>query len=105
MYRLLRLNFDLMTGFSIVPLQIFSLLGTVISLGSLALFVLLMVRRILYGADVQGVFTLFSILFFLVGVLLFGVGLLGEYVGRIYAQVRGRPRFLVQAVLEQSPRE
>jgi undecaprenyl-phosphate 4-deoxy-4-formamido-L-arabinose transferase len=64
-----------------------------------------MVRRILYGADVQGVFTLFSILFFLVGVLLFGVGLLGEYVGRIFAQVRGRPRFLVQAVLEQSPRE
>jgi undecaprenyl-phosphate 4-deoxy-4-formamido-L-arabinose transferase len=98
MYRLLRLNFDLMTGFSIVPLQIYSLLGTLISLGSLALFVVLMVQRILYGADVQGVFTLFSILFFLVGVMLFGVGLLGEYVGRIYAQVRGRPRFLVRAV-------
>jgi undecaprenyl-phosphate 4-deoxy-4-formamido-L-arabinose transferase len=105
MYRLLRLNFDLMTGFSIVPLQIFSLLGTLISLLSLALFVVLMVQRILYGADVQGVFTLFSILFFLVGVLLFGVGLLGEYVGRIYAQVRGRPRYLVRVVLEQSARE
>jgi undecaprenyl-phosphate 4-deoxy-4-formamido-L-arabinose transferase len=78
MYRLLRLNFDLMTGFSIVPLQIYSLLGTLISLGSLALFVVLMVQRILYGADVQGVFTLFSILFFLVGVMLFGVGLFGE---------------------------
>jgi len=102
MYRLLRLNFDLMTGFSIVPLQVFSLLGTLIALGSLALFAILMVQRLLYGADVQGVFTLFSILFFLVGVMLFGVGLLGEYVGRIYAQVRGRPRYLVQAVLERT---
>jgi undecaprenyl-phosphate 4-deoxy-4-formamido-L-arabinose transferase len=101
MYRLLRLNFDLMTGFSVVPLQFYSLLGLVIALASLGLFVLLMVQRLLYGADVQGVFTLFSIVFFLLGVLLIGVGLLGEYVGRIYAQVRGRPRYLLQAVLEQ----
>ena len=91
-----------MTGFSIVPLQLYSLLGTVIALASLALFALLIVQRILYGADVQGVFTLFSIVFFLLGVLLIGVGLLGEYVGRIYAQVRGRPRYLVRAVLQKS---
>jgi undecaprenyl-phosphate 4-deoxy-4-formamido-L-arabinose transferase len=103
MYRLLRLNFDLMTGFSIVPLQIYSLLGSVIALGALVLFAVLMTQRLLYGADAEGVFTLFSILFFLVGVMLFGVGLLGEYVGRIYAQVRGRPRYLVHAVLEQRP--
>ena len=101
MYKLLRLNFDLMTGFSIVPLQLYSLLGIVIAFASLALFAILMVQRLLYGADVQGVFTLFSIVFFLLGVLLIGVGLLGEYIGRIYAQVRGRPRYLVQAVLEQ----
>jgi undecaprenyl-phosphate 4-deoxy-4-formamido-L-arabinose transferase len=101
MYRLLRLNFDLMTGFSVVPLQLYSLLGLVIALASLGLFGLLMVQRLLYGADVQGVFTLFSIVFFLLGVLLIGVGLLGEYVGRTYAQVRGRPRYLLQAVLEQ----
>ena len=101
MYKLLRLNFDLMTGFSIVPLQLYSLLGIFIAFASLTLFAILMVQRILYGADVQGVFTLFSIVFFLLGVLLIGVGLLGEYIGRIYAQVRGRPRFLVQAVLEK----
>jgi undecaprenyl-phosphate 4-deoxy-4-formamido-L-arabinose transferase len=101
MYKLLRLNFDLMTGFSIVPLQLYSLLGTVIACASLALFAILIVQRILYGADVQGVFTLFSIVFFLLGVLLIGVGLLGEYIGRIYAQVRGRPRYLVQAVLQK----
>ncbi|MEA3198500.1 MAG: undecaprenyl-phosphate 4-deoxy-4-formamido-L-arabinose transferase, partial [Gammaproteobacteria bacterium] len=46
-------------------------------------------------------FTLFAIVFFLIGVALFGIGLLGEYVGRIYAQVRERPRYIVQAVLEE----
>jgi undecaprenyl-phosphate 4-deoxy-4-formamido-L-arabinose transferase len=100
MYQLLRLNFDLMTGFSIVPLQIYSLVGVVIAFGSLALFAYIMVQRLLHGADADGVFTLFSITFFILGVLLLGVGLLGEYVGRIYAQVRGRPRYLVQAILE-----
>lgn len=101
MYRLLRLNFDLMTGFSIVPLQIYSLVGLVVAGVALALFVYIMFERILHGADAQGVFTLFSLAFFILGVLLLGVGLLGEYVGRIYAQVRGRPRYLIQAVLQQ----
>jgi undecaprenyl-phosphate 4-deoxy-4-formamido-L-arabinose transferase len=101
MYKLLRLNFDLMTGFSIVPLQIYSLLGLLVAGGSLALFVYIMVQRILYGPDdTRGVFTLFSITFFILGVLLVGVGLLGEYIGRIYTQVRGRPRYLLQAILE-----
>ena len=44
---------------------------------------------------------MFGIAFFLIGITLFGIGLLGEYVGRIYEQVRGRPRYLVQAVLEK----
>jgi undecaprenyl-phosphate 4-deoxy-4-formamido-L-arabinose transferase len=76
-------------------------LGGVIAFGSMALFAILMVERILYGADADGVFTLFSIVFFILGVLLLGVGLLGEYIGRIYAQVRGRPRYLIQAIMEQ----
>jgi undecaprenyl-phosphate 4-deoxy-4-formamido-L-arabinose transferase len=54
-----------------------------------------------FGAEVEGVFTLFALIFALIGVLLFGVGLLGEYIGRIYEQVRGRPRFVIQAILEQ----
>lgn len=99
-YRLFRLNFDLVTGFSIAPLQIFSLLGVVISLVSLALFIYLMVDRLLFGPDVGGVFTLFAIMFFFIGILLFGIGMLGEYVGRIYQEVQRRPRYLVRAVLE-----
>lgn len=100
-YSLIRLNFDLITGFSLVPLQFFSLLGIILSFASAALFILMMIRRFILGAEVQGVFTLFAITFFLIGVILFGIGLLGEYIGRIYLQVRARPRYVVQALLEQ----
>lgn len=102
LYSLIRLNFDLITGFSLLPLQLFSMIGIALSLLSAALFVTLIVRRFLFGSEVEGVFTLFALTFFLIGVILFGIGLVGEYVGRIYQQVRGRPRFVVQALLEQT---
>lgn len=102
LYSLIRLNFDLITGFSLVPLQFFSLLGIGLSFASAALFILMVIRRFILGAEVQGVFTLFAITFFLIGVILFGIGLLGEYIGRIYLQVRARPRYVIQAVLGQS---
>ena len=102
LYSLVRLNFDLITGFSLMPLQFFSLIGIALSFVSAALFVLIVVRRFVVGAEVEGVFTLFAINFFLIGVILFGIGLVGEYVGRIYMQVRGRPRYVVQAVLQQA---
>ena len=102
LYSLIQLNFDLMTGFSTKPLQVFSLIGILISLMSIAFVVFLAIRRIIVGPEAEGVFTLFGIAFFLIGITLFGIGLLGEYVGRIYEQVRERPRFMIQAVLEQS---
>jgi len=101
LYSLIRLNFDLMTGFSLVPLQWFSMLGILVSLGSAALFVLLIVRRLILGPEAEGLFTLFALMFFLIGLALFGIGLLGEYVGRVYQQVRHRPRYLIDAVLER----
>ena len=100
-YSLIRLNFDLMTGFSIMPLQLFSMMGMVLSGLSGGLVVLLLIRRFLLGAEAEGLFTLFAIAFFMMGVILFGIGLLGEYVGRIYQQVQGRPRFVVQTILEE----
>jgi len=103
LYRLIRLNFDLVTGFSTVPLQWFSFIGMLLSLGAGALFVLLLARRFLFGAEVEGVFTLFALQFFLTGIVLFGVGLLGEYVGRIQQEVRQRPRYRISAVLEAPP--
>lgn len=105
LYKLVRLNFDLVTGFSVVPLQIFSLLGMLLALGSATFVVYLAVRRIIVGPEAEGVFTLFAILFFLIGIALFGIGLLGEYVGRIYQQVRERPRYVVQTILEQRVEE
>jgi len=101
LYSLIRLNFDLMTGFSLVPLQWFSMLGMLISIASGALFVILIVRRIFIGPEAEGLFTLFALVFFMVGLALFGIGLLGEYIGRIYQQVRHRPRYLVEAILER----
>ena len=100
-YRLIRLNFDLMTGFSVVPLQFFTMAGMALALMSFFFVVVLAVRRLVVGSEVQGVFTLFGIVFFLIGVLLVGLGVVGEYVGRIYEQVRQRPRYTIAAVLEE----
>jgi undecaprenyl-phosphate 4-deoxy-4-formamido-L-arabinose transferase len=102
LYSLIRLNFDLITGFSVVPLQLFSMVGMLVALMSAMLFVVLIVRRIWVGSEAEGLFTLFSVVFLFIGLALFGIGLLGEYVGRIYAQVRERPRYIVEAVLEES---
>jgi undecaprenyl-phosphate 4-deoxy-4-formamido-L-arabinose transferase len=96
LYRLIRLNFDLMTGFSVVPLQLFALMGIVTSAFSVLFALFLLIRRFIIGAEVEGVFTLFAILFFLVGIVIFGIGLVGEYVGRIYQEVRRRPRYVVK---------
>ncbi|MBL8489159.1 MAG: hypothetical protein JNM82_00070, partial [Rhodocyclaceae bacterium] len=101
LYSLIRLNFDLMTGFSVVPLQMVSFAGIVLSLLAAFFVVFLFVRRIVVGPEAEGLFTLFGIAFFLLGILLFAVGLLGEYVGRIYQEVRRRPRYLIDAVLER----
>ncbi|HZO22405.1 MAG TPA: glycosyltransferase [Steroidobacteraceae bacterium] len=102
LYHLIRLNFDLMTGFSVMPLQFFSMAGIAIAVLSLIGVVLLAIRRLVVGPEAEGVFTLFGIAFFLIGVTLMGVGVVGEYVGRIYEQVRQRPRYTVAALLEQS---
>ncbi|MCU0868698.1 MAG: glycosyltransferase [Burkholderiales bacterium] len=102
-YRLIRLNFDLVTGFSVVPLQMFSLFGIAISLLSLLFVGFLLVRRLVVGPEGEGLFTLFGVAFCVIGIALFGIGLLGEYVGRIYQQVRERPRYLVRAVLDPTP--
>ena len=102
LYQLIRLNFDLVTGFSLVPLQLFSFIGITISLLSIAFVIFLAIRRVLVGPEAEGLFTLFGVAFFLIGITLFGIGLLGEYIGRIYQQVRERPRFVIQAILEKT---
>jgi undecaprenyl-phosphate 4-deoxy-4-formamido-L-arabinose transferase len=104
MYRLVRLNFDLVTGFSLVPLQLFSLAGMIVALTSVILYAVVIVQRAIVGGFLEGVKALWDrdiLAFFLIGCIMFGVGLLGEYVGRIYQQVRDRPRYVIRAVLER----
>ncbi len=101
LYKLIQLNFDLMTGFSTAPLQVFSFIGIAISLMSLFFVFYLAIRRLVVGPEAEGLFTLFGIAFFLIGITLFGIGLLGEYVGRIYEQVRLRPRYMIEGILEK----
>ncbi|MBU1357776.1 MAG: glycosyltransferase [Gammaproteobacteria bacterium] len=103
LYSLIRLNFDLVTGFSLVPLQAFSMLGIVVSLLSGLIFLVLAGRRLMLGPEEGGVFTLFALMFLLIGLALFGIGLLGEYIGRIYQEVRARPRYVINAILERKP--
>lgn len=99
-YKLIRYNFDLVTGFSVFPLQVFTMIGVAISLMSFMFVVFLLLRRMIIGPEVEGVFTLFAIMFFLIGIVLFGLGVVGEYVGRIYQEVRKRPRFVIKRVIE-----
>ncbi len=101
LYDLIRLNFDLMTGFSVVPLQVFTLFGMIVSAFSLLFVIFLFIRRIIVGPEAEGLFTLFAILYFLVGVGIMGLGIIGEYIGRIYKEVRRRPRFVIRTVHEK----
>lgn len=100
LYRLVRYNFDLVTGFSVFPLQVFTIIGLLISFCSFGFVLFLFLRRFIVGPEVEGVFTLFAILFFLIGIVLLGLGVVGEYVGRIYQEVRKRPRFVIKEIIE-----
>lgn len=102
LYDLIRLNFDLMTGFSVVPLQVFTLFGMVVSMFSTLFVIFLFIRRLVVGPEAEGVFTLFAILYFLVGVGIMGLGIIGEYIGRIYKEVRRRPRFIIRKIYERT---
>jgi undecaprenyl-phosphate 4-deoxy-4-formamido-L-arabinose transferase len=96
--QLIRLNFDLMTSFSLAPLQLVTMSGMIISLLSFLLVCYMAARRLFVGPEVGGVFTLMGIQFFLTGITLMGLGITGEYVGRIYREVSRRPRYVVRKI-------
>ena len=100
LYSLIRLNFDLITGFSLAPLQIFTMISMACAAGSFLLMIILALRRLILGPEEGGLFTLFGILFFLISVTMVGIGLIGEYVGRTYQVVRVRQRYFVRQMIE-----
>jgi undecaprenyl-phosphate 4-deoxy-4-formamido-L-arabinose transferase len=81
------------------PIQMVSLTGMAIAVLGVGFAAFLMLRRIIVGPEVEGVFTLFAILFAFIGVLMLAVGVVGEYVGRIYAEVRRRPVYRIREVV------
>ena len=105
LWKLINLQFDLLTGMTTFPLRLLSLLGTAISMAGVGFGVFLLVMRLVYGDvwAVQGVFTLFAILFIFVGAQFIGMGLLGEYLGRMYYDVRARPRYFVHKITGHAP--
>ena len=101
LYGLIRYNFDLITAFSLIPLQILTIVGFFLSACSAVLVFYMTLRRLFIGSDADGVFTLFAILFLLGSVSMAGLGLMGEYVGRIYKEVCRRPRYLAREFTPQ----
>jgi undecaprenyl-phosphate 4-deoxy-4-formamido-L-arabinose transferase len=100
-YKLIRLNFDLVTGFSLAPLQFFTMFAMVCCAGSGVFVSVLAIRRLFFDyTAAEGLFTLFGILFFLMSVAIVGIGLIGEYVGRTYQVVRARQRYHVREMLD-----
>ncbi len=103
--KLLRLNFDLVTGFSNLPIHAVGFTGVAIAFLGVLFGFLLILRRLFVGPEVEGVFTLFAILFVFVGLNTLGLALIGEYVGRIYREVRGRPRYVIRQTLGPEPKQ
>lgn len=98
--KLINLQFDLVSSFSDFPLKFIMYTG--IGMAFLGIFfgVFLGIARILYGAHwaAQGVFTLFAVLFAFVGFQFFALGVMGEYIGRIYREVRKRPEYMIERI-------
>ncbi|MEQ5391058.1 undecaprenyl-phosphate 4-deoxy-4-formamido-L-arabinose transferase [Proteus sp. fly-1013] len=99
--KLINLMYDLLTCLTTAPLRLLSIVGSVIAVSGFVLALLLIVLRIIFGAmwAAEGVFTLFAILFMFIGAQFVAMGLLGEYIGRIYNDVRARPRYFIQKVV------
>lgn len=98
---LVNLMYDLLTCLTTTPLRLLSIVGSIIALSGFTLSVILIALRLILGAEwaAEGVFTLFALLFTFIGAQFVGMGLLGEYIGRIYNDVRARPRYYVQKVI------
>lgn len=103
--KLISLQFDLLTCMTTFPLRLLSIIGGLVSVAGMGFGIFLMVMRIIFGAAwaANGVFTLFAILFIFIGAQFIALGLLGEYIGRIYNDVRNRPRYFIQEIVGKDP--
>lgn len=104
LYKLIRITFDLMTGFSLAPLQGFTIIGMGVSfIGTI--YFLVEVFKKLFGHHYQTYGLHFAFVFLLLSILIFGVGILGEYLGRTYFAVCEHPKFVIKDILEKKSEE
>jgi len=98
--KLINLQFDLVSSFSDLPMKLLLYGGIGMALLGVFFGIFLAVARLVYGVHwaAQGVFTLFAILFVFVGLQFFAFGILGEYINRIYREVRKRPEYVIEKV-------
>jgi glycosyltransferase involved in cell wall biosynthesis len=93
--RLLRFALDGIASFTTIPLRVWSYLGLVISFLAICYAMVFLVKTLLFGTDVPGFPTLIISVMFFAGVQLISLGVIGEYLGRMYEEIKGRPLFLV----------
>ncbi len=100
MRKLINLQFDLVSSFSDFPLKFIMYTGIAMAFFGVAFGAVLGIARVLYGAQWagEGVFTLFAILFAFIGFQFFALGVMGEYISRIYQEVRKRPEYMIERV-------
>ena len=98
--KLINLQFDLVSSFSDFPLKFIMYAGIGMAFLGISFGILLGIARLVYGAHwaAQGIFTLFAILFAFIGFQFFALGVMGEYIGRIYREVRKRPEYMVERI-------
>ncbi len=91
-------NFALegITGFSTVPLRIWLYIGVVISLLALIFGSWIIIKTLIFGIDSPGYASMLTVILFLGGIQLMGIGILGEYIGRMYIETKRRPTYIIE---------
>lgn len=95
--KLLRLSLDGLTAFSTFPLRVWSLVGVAISAVAFIYILIRLIRTLFHGIDVPGYESLLAAVLFLGGIQLFTLGIIGDYLGRVFNEVKGRPLFIVRS--------
>jgi len=104
-FKLMGLALDAITSFGTLPLRIWTWMGSIIALGALAFGAYIFVKTLIFGIDVPGYPSLIVGIAFLAGVQLIGLGVIGEYVGKVFTEVKSRPLYLVQESVGFEPAE
>lgn len=99
--RLFRMTIDLATGYSLVPIQMVTAVGLLMALVGIGSGLFLLAWRIIFNVNITGLSSFIALILVLFGIQLAGLGIVGEYIGRIYIEVRGRPYYLIRTILDK----